>query len=148
MLSNADLERLCLAAKTASCAAHCPYSQFTVGAALLTVEGEIFSGCNVENASSGLTICAERVAVFKAVAAGHRSFQAVVVYTPTSMPTAPCGACRQVLAEFADDLDVVSCCDGADRITTSLAELLPYRFGPEQLKSGETSSVDADPLRR
>ena len=133
MLSTADLERLRLAAMTASRAAHCPYSRFTVGAALLTDDGEIFSGCNVENASSGLTICAERVAVFKAVAAGRRSFQAIVVYTPTSTPTAPCGACRQVLAEFAQDLDVVSCCDGEEQIATSLAELLPYRFGPETL---------------
>ena len=118
---------------TASREAHCPYSQFRVGAALLTDDDEIVSGCNVENASSGLTICAERVAVFKAVSVGKRVFRAVVVYTPTPQPTAPCGACRQVLAEFAHDLDVVSCCDGPEVITTSLAELLPFRFGPEQL---------------
>ena len=133
MLSNADLDRLRLAAQAASRAAHCPYSRFTVGAAVLTDDGEIFGGCNVENASSGLTICAERVAIFKAVSVGKRGFRAVVVYTPTPTPTAPCGACRQVLAEFADDLDVVSCCDGSETITTSLAELLPHRFGPAQM---------------
>ncbi len=125
--------RLLAAAQEAARQAHCPYSNFRVGAAVLSSDGEIFSGCNVENASSGLTVCAERVAIFRAVLAGKRSFQAVMIYTPTLTATAPCGACRQVLAEFGDIPVIVSCCDGPHRLQTSLSELFPFAFGPSNL---------------
>src|SRR5512143_376004 len=107
---------LAQAARLASERAYCPYSRFRVGAAVLTEMGEIVSGCNIENASYGLTVCAERVAVFRAVAQGARTLRAVVVYTPTPTPSAPCGACRQVLYEFGPDLLVRCLCDGPDTI--------------------------------
>lgn len=132
-LSEEIFDRLLAASKEAARQAYCPYSHFPVGAAVLSSDGEIFSGCNIENASSGLTICAERVAVFRAVLAGKRSFRAVVVYTPTASPTAPCGACRQVLAEFGDIPLIVSCCDSSQRLQSSLSELFPFAFGPSNL---------------
>ncbi len=108
--------------------AHAPYSKFLVGAALLTESGEIISGCNVENASYGLTICAERVAFSTAVAAGHRRFQALAIATPGGHP--PCGACRQFAAEFCDDLPILLI--DSDRPAhvseNNLRELLPGRF--------------------
>ena len=131
--NDSALDELIAAARRAAAAAWCPYSRFAVGAALRTASGQIFAGCNVENASSGLTICAERNAVFQAVAAGERSFRQLVVYTPTPQPTSPCGACRQVLNEFAPDLPVLCVCDGPDRLETSLRELLPHSFGPQSL---------------
>ena len=121
------------AAKAASEWAYCPYSNFRVGAAVLTSDGEIVAGCNVENASYGLTICAERNAVFAAVASGKTKLVAVVVFTPTDTPTAPCGACRQVLNEFGPDAAVFCVCNGADMIRTTVAALLPKAFGPGNL---------------
>lgn len=108
--------------------AHAPYSHFRVGAALLTESGEIIVGCNVENASYGLTMCAERVAFGTAIALGHRRFQALAVATPGGH--SPCGACRQVAAEFCDDLPVLLIdADQLDRTAeTNLQELLPGRF--------------------
>ena len=138
-----SLDELIAAAKRAAGSAWCPYSRFAVGAALLTASGRIVTGCNVENASSGLTICAERNAVFQAVSAGERSFRQLVVYTPTPEPTSPCGACRQVLAEFAPKLPVICVCDGPDRLETSLSELLPHAFGPESINP-TASSVDSE----
>ena len=115
--------------------AYCPYSRFRVGAAVLTGAGEIFAGCNVENASYGLTICAERNAVFQAVAngCGPLSIRAIVVYTPTLTPTAPCGACRQVINEFGPGAAVFSVCDGPDVLKNELGALLPGAFGPANL---------------
>jgi len=126
---------LIAAARAAAAHAYCPYSQFTVGAAVLTDRGEIFAGCNVENASYGLTICAERNAIFQAVARSEKPLviRAVVVFTPTSEPTAPCGACRQVINEFGPDAELLSVCDGPSTITTRLAHLLPDAFGPHNL---------------
>jgi cytidine deaminase len=129
-----ELERLREAARTASQSAYCPYSKFRVGAAVLTSTGEIISGCNVENASYGLTICAERNAVFQMVARGLTSIRAVVVYTPTQAPTSPCGACRQVINEFGPDAEIYSFCDGAEIISRGLSGLLPDAFGPRNLK--------------
>ena len=120
-------------AKAASAQAYCPYSKFRVGAALAARSGAVFVGCNVENASYGLTICAERNAVFQMVAAGETAFDAIVIYTPTPMPTAPCGACRQVLNEFNADAEVVSVCDGPDVIRSTVRDLLPGAFGPANL---------------
>jgi cytidine deaminase len=128
---------LAAAARRAAGHAYCPYSRFPVGAAVLTDRGEIVSGCNVENASYGLTICAERNAVFQAVAQGEGRLviRAVVVFTPTPEPTAPCGACRQVIHEFGPDAEVISICDGAAVIRSRLGSLLPEAFGPGNLGS-------------
>jgi cytidine deaminase len=87
--------------------AHAPYSKFRVGAALRAISGRIFTGCNIENATLGLTICAERLAVFKALSEGERGFNAVAVVAQTDVPTPPCGACRQILWEFCGDAEVV-----------------------------------------
>jgi cytidine deaminase len=134
-ISDRLREELIAAARSAAGRAYCPYSHFQVGAAILTERGEIFAGCNVENASYGLTICAERNAVFQAVARceGPLVIQAVVVFTPTQQPTAPCGACRQVINEFGPDAEIISVCDGPMVITKGLAELLPGAFGPANL---------------
>jgi cytidine deaminase len=126
---------LIAAAREAAGQAYCPYSRFRVGAAVLTDRGEIFSGCNVENASYGLTICAERNAIFQAVARSQAPvvIRAVVVFTPTELPTAPCGACRQVINEFGPEAFVLSVCDGKEVIEIRLSELLPRAFGPANL---------------
>jgi len=122
------LKKLLAAAQAARRHAYAPYSKFRVGAALLTVDGKTFTGCNVENASYGLTICAERIAVTNAVSTGYRKFQAIAIVAPCALPT-PCGACRQVLAEFSDMLVV---CADSRRLATGqiyqLAELLPAAF--------------------
>jgi cytidine deaminase len=120
-------------AKAASQQAYCPYSGFHVGAALLTRSGMVFGGCNIENASYGLTNCAERTAIFQMVAAGESAFDAIVIYTPTPEPTAPCGACRQVLYEFNPDAEVISVCDGPSVLRRSVRDLLPAAFGPANL---------------
>ena len=103
--------------------AHAPYSQFQVGAALLDAEGRVFGGCNVENLSFGLTICAERVAIGSAIAAGSRSFVAIAVVADTEVPISPCGACRQVLAEFHVPAVLLACRHGREHF--SLDQLLP-----------------------
>ena len=131
-LSLASLEQT---AQRASLNAYAPYSRFPVGAAVLATDGTQHTGCNVENASFGLTICAERAAVFKAVAAGYQTFQCIAIHTPTPAPTAPCGACRQVLREFGPDMTIISTCNGQGRIETTLDQLLPNSFGPEDLNS-------------
>lgn len=105
--------------------AYAPYSKFAVGAALLTRSGGIFIGCNVENASIGLTICAERAAVAVAIAQGHNDFAAIAVVTDSAKPCAPCGACRQVLAEFNPTLQVVMATTSGATQEVSLADLLP-----------------------
>jgi cytidine deaminase len=123
-----DPGRLLQLARDAARQAYAPYSRYSVGAAILAEDGSVYTGCNVENASYGLTICAERVAFFAAVAAGHRRFEAIAVVTPDG--GTPCGACRQVLNELAPDLDVlVGRPDGSHR-TFGLRELLPEAFGP------------------
>ena len=120
-----ELER---AAKAAAAHAYCPYSRFAVGCAVLTGDGAIAGGCNVENASYGLTSCAERNAIFRAVADGATSIAALVVYTPTPSPVTPCGACRQVVAEFGRDARIRMICDGAEAIERGIDELLPAGF--------------------
>ena len=129
----AQLKKLKIAAKAAAKRAYAPYSRFTVGAAVLTASGRIYSGCNVENASYGLSNCAERTAIFSAAAAGERELKCVVVYTPTPTATAPCGACRQVIHEFGPEARVVSFCAGRDEIDVSMDALLPGAFGPTNL---------------
>lgn len=125
--------RLEKAARAAAAASYSPYSKFKVGTAILAGSGLVYTGCNVENASYGLCNCAERTAIFTAAAAGERRIRAVVVYTPTARPTMPCGACRQVINEFGAGAAVISICDSAERIETTLPHLLPAAFGPEDL---------------
>jgi cytidine deaminase len=129
----AQIRRLEKAARRAARASYSPYSKFRVGAAILTDTGRVFAGCNVENASYGLCNCAERTAIFSAVAAGARAVRAVAVYTATPAPTMPCGACRQVIHEFGPDALVISVCDSTERLATTLPQLLPGAFGPRDL---------------
>jgi len=128
------IERLKAVARSASNHAYCPYSRFRVGAAVFSCEGDTFAGCNVENASYGLTICAERNAIFQMVAKAQTVIRVLVIYTPTPTPTAPCGACRQVINEFGPEAEIISCCDGPQTLHLSLADLLPSAFGPHDLK--------------
>ena len=134
MIPAATLRRLEKAARTAARTAYAPYSKFPVGAAVLAGSGKIYAGCNVENASYGLCNCAERTAIFSAVAAGEKKIWAVAVFTPTPEPTMPCGACRQVINEFGPDATILSVCDSARRIETTLDALLPAAFGPKDLR--------------
>ena len=121
-------------ARTAAKKAYAPYSKFRVGAAVQAGSGKIYSGCNVENASYGLCNCAERTAIFSAIAAGEKVITAVAIYTPTQSPTSPCGACRQVINEFGPAALVISVCDSALRTESTLNQLLPDAFGPANLK--------------
>ncbi|MEW6727165.1 MAG: cytidine deaminase [Bacillota bacterium] len=124
-MSNEELVKAALQARTGS---YAPYSGFRVGAALLTPGGRVFTGCNVENASYGLTMCAERVAVGKAVSEGEREFVAIAVAGNGREKCLPCGACRQVLAEFAPDMAVIAVNEYGDYSVTRLNELLPQSF--------------------
>lgn len=126
--AKAEWEQLRAAARAASEHAHAPYSKLRVGAALETASGRVYRGCNVENSSFGLTICAERSAVACAVAEGERTFRRLLIYTPDAGPLSPCGACRQVLAEFCDDLPILSVGRGGAAREFRLAELLPRAF--------------------
>ena len=116
------------AARAARLHAHAPFSHFQVGAALLSADGHIFTGCNVENATYGLTVCAERVAVFKAVSEGYRSFTRIAVVADTAEPTPPCGACRQVLWELGGDLEVILANLEAPKALYRMRDLLPHPF--------------------
>jgi cytidine deaminase len=128
-----EVQKMREAAEAAARAAYCPYSNFPVGAAVLSSEGEIFAGCNVENASFGLTICAERNAIFQAISKGRRSIRAVVIVTPIGGLTPPCGACRQVINEFGPEADVFVFSKDDQRSHFKLTELLPNAFGPDNI---------------
>ena len=121
-------ETLLTAARQAAQKAYAPYSHFTVGAALLTAGGKIYTGCNVENGSYGLTVCAERIALFSAIAAGERDFVALALSAPQAVT--PCGACRQVLAEFCAPTLPIAITDheGKTLRTTTFGELFPEPF--------------------
>ncbi len=125
MVSHDELVAL---ARKAQQSAYAPYSAFPVGAALLASDGRVFTGVNVENASYGLSVCAERNAVACAVANGARDFDAIAIVTDSDKPTMPCGVCRQVLWEFAHDLVVVVESGGGRRIETTIRELFPMPF--------------------
>ncbi len=117
--------RLLEAAVLARTKAHAPYSNFAVGAAIVCEDGTVFTGCNVENLSFGLTMCAERVAIGAAVAGGHRVFRCIAVVADTNVPISPCGACRQVMAEFHPSLKILSFTLNGKTEEFSLDQLLP-----------------------
>jgi cytidine deaminase len=122
-------------ARAATSSAYVPYSQFPVGAAVMTESGAIFTGANIENASFPLTCCAERTAVYAAINAGHKVITAVAVTAPRVVTVTPCGGCRQVLNEFKPaDRDMTVILDGLDLTIMKLGDLLPRAFGPQDLE--------------
>ena len=124
----ATTELIDLAVKTSE-NAYVPYSHFPIGAVLVTEEGMIYTGVNVENASFGLTNCGERTAIFKAVSEGERSFKELIIYGQTEKPVSPCGACRQGMAEFFEpDLPVTLVAKDKSTVVMTVKELLPYSF--------------------
>lgn len=126
-MKERDIGDLQMKAKEVCRNAYAPYSKFQVGCVLLSENGQVYSGCNIENISFGLTICAERAAISKAISIEGRKFRIkkAVIYTPTEMPITPCGACRQVLKEFGDDFEIISTCNSNEMIQKSIDELLP-----------------------
>jgi cytidine deaminase len=128
-----EFDALIKAATLARENAHARFSNFKVGAALRTAEGEIFGGCNVENATYGLTICAERVAIFKAISEGERQFDAIAVVTDTDTLTPPCGACRQLIWEFCGDVPVVMVNLKGKSEIFKMSELFPKPFDASNL---------------
>lgn len=133
--STSDQE-LCKEALSAARRAYAPYSRFRVGAALRCADGTIVAGCNVENASYPAGICAERTAVASAVALGHREFVVLAVAIEHGEPVPPCGICRQVLAEFAPDLRIISTTGDGSRSEWTLSQLMPLPFTPAWLNTG------------
>ncbi len=125
------------AASAAREKAYAPYSNYPVGAAVLTGSGRIYAGCNIENASYGLTICAERVALASAIAAGERAFLGLTIAGGDGMPSMPCGACRQFIAEWADeDFPITVVSAQGQRLDLTLGDLLPHAFTPKSLQEG------------
>lgn len=133
-LKKDEIENLVNAARQARGKAYAPYSNFAVGAALLDEDGKIYTGCNVENVSYGLTNCAERTAIFKSVSEGKTKFKAIAIYADIENYCAPCGACRQVIAEFGPDIIVIQANRHGEYILNKINELLPGGFTPEMLK--------------
>ncbi|KAM9909871.1 hypothetical protein OXX69_005032 [Metschnikowia pulcherrima] len=133
-LSTGDVASLISAAQAARDLSYSPYSKFRVGCAILTTSNDIIKGANVENASYGAAICAERTAITRAVIDGHKSFRAIVISSDQQDPISPCGICRQVIREFGVDTPVfMTSADGKVVVEKSLAELLPMSFGPDNL---------------
>ena len=130
-MKDSDLVR---AARQARRHAHAAFSTFKVGVALETADGTIVTGCNIENATYGLTMCAERVAMFKALSEGHRRFRRIAIVADTSGPTPPCGACRQILWEFGGDLEVILANLRRETGRHQLSALLPLPFDARLLK--------------
>lgn len=126
-------EQLIAAATKAREMAYVPYSNYKVGAALLGKSGRIYTGCNVENASYGASICAERTALVKAISEGEREFSMIAVVTDSPKPSSPCGICRQVLYEFGPEIRLILANLQGDSFETSIAEYLPDGFGPRDL---------------
>ena len=126
-------EELCRQAHKMLQMAYVPYSHFPVGAAIECTDGAVFTGCNIENAAYTPTNCAERTAVFKAVSEGHRAFRRIAIAGSTEAFCAPCGVCRQVLQEFAPDIEVILVNSRGETMELKLPELLPHSFGPKNL---------------
>lgn len=135
-LTPDEVDDLLRVAHAAALLAHSPYSGVKVGAALLSEDGEVYTGCNVENASYGLTLCAERVALVKAVSSGETRFRAMAIASSLPHPLMPCGACRQFAQEFAPELFLVAQGSEGPRVESTLAELLPRAFRPGDLDPG------------
>lgn len=136
MIPNNLIKRLIYEATKSRKKAYCPYSKFAVGASVLTSTGKIFTGCNVENASYGLTICAERNAIFKMVSEGEKNIEAICIVLDAKNYGAPCGACRQVIYEFKQkgkDIAVIMATTNGKYEIKNISDLLPYAFGPENL---------------
>ena len=138
-MNVSSLELLIEEALKAREGAHVPYSEFGVGAVIEAIDGRVVLGCNVENASYGLTMCAERVAVGAAISRGVLGWKRLVVAVEGPGPVAPCGACRQVLAEFCEVLEIVLADSHGGRETVQLSELLPRRFGEDELQSSPST---------
>jgi homotetrameric cytidine deaminase/tRNA-Thr(GGU) m(6)t(6)A37 methyltransferase TsaA len=136
-MTNEERAVLISAASRARENAHAPYSQFRVGAALRATSGRIFTGCNIENSSFGLTLCAERVAVFKALSEGERRFDAIAVVADTERLTPPCGACRQILWEFCRDAEVVLANLSGQITMRRVPDLLPDAFDASFIEKKE-----------
>lgn len=134
-LETEGMQELIIQAQAAYCQAYVPYSHYPVGAAALFSSGKVYSGCNVENASYGLTVCAERNAIFQAVAMGERELKGIAIAVPTDIFPSPCGACRQVIREFAEDCPVILIDGRGKTRVTSLKTLLPEAFGPEFVRA-------------
>lgn len=130
---NEEFKKLIKKAEEARKRAYTPYSKFQVGAAVLCADGKIFTGCNIENASFGLTICAERIAIFKAISEGSTKFKAIAVVGDTAKPCSPCGACRQVIWEFGEDITLIMVNLKGDFKIKKIKELLPEAFGKNDL---------------
>jgi cytidine deaminase len=121
------------AAQTAKENSYSPYSKFRVGAALLTKSGKIYSGCNIENSSFSLTVCAERTAIFKAISEGEKEFVKILIVSDDDGYCPPCGACRQVLSDLAGDIEIVMVNSEGDELTRKITDLLPLAFGSSYL---------------
>uniref|UniRef100_A0A914XM86 Cytidine deaminase n=1 Tax=Plectus sambesii TaxID=2011161 RepID=A0A914XM86_9BILA len=149
-MSTTEEQTLLLnAAKKAAKNAYIPYSKFSVGAALLTEDGSIITGCNVENASYGATICAERCALVKAVSEGYQKFKAIAIVTAHEKPGSPCGICRQFMVEFGFYPVYLGSTTSDQVKITSVGELLPYAFTPkhiEEFENGTTEHSDVKPI--
>ncbi len=130
---NKNYKKLITEAEKARKRAYAPYSKFKVGAAVLSADGKIFTGCNIENASIGLALCAERVAIFKAISEGSTKFKAIAVIGDTDKPCSPCGACRQVISEFGEDIPLIMANLKGDVKIKKIKELLPGAFGKNDL---------------
>jgi cytidine deaminase len=131
-------KRLVTIARNARRNSYSPYSKFRVGSALLAKDGKVFTGCNIENSSFGLTICAERTAIFKAVSEGYTRFKAIAIATDKNEFIAPCGACRQVIADLAGDIDFIMSNKRGALMVMKVSEMLPFPFGPKNLRKRKT----------
>ena len=147
-LETQVLQELIDQAQAAYRQAYVPYSHYPVGAAVLFLSGVIYRGCNVENASYGLTVCAERNAIFQAVAQGERELKGIAIAVPTEAFPSPCGACRQVIREFAVDCPVILINGQGETKVTRLKTLLPDAFGPEDLCDIALGAYDAEQTNR
>lgn len=143
--SHQAIEALLKAARGARRRAHAPFSGFKVGAALQAEDGTVVTGCNIENVTYGLTVCAERVAMFKAISEGHRRFARIAVVADTQAPTPPCGACRQILWEFGGDLEVVLGNLTRETGRYALRDLLPLPFDRHLFSGGDVARMTGSP---
>ncbi len=134
MIDKKTKDKLLEAAKEVRENAYVPYSNFPLAAALLTKEGKIFTGVNIENAAYGVTMCAERTAIFKAVSEGYTEFETLLLLSDTEKPITPCGSCRQVISEFSNDIDIIMTTYDNGELIKKNKELLPGSFNKDDMK--------------